>query len=124
MVATPTQAVSAAAGIRRQLCPRCRQGRIFRNSVYRGPLAMLDNCPACGLKYEREPGYFLGAMYVSYGLSIPPVILLILLIWKVIGWAYDVSVGAAFLAYLPVVPLVARFARVVWMYVDQGFDPR
>lgn len=120
----PTDTLSAMAGIRRQRCPRCRQGRIFRKPVYRAPLAMFDSCGVCGLKYEREPGYFLGAMYVSYGLSIPPVLLLILAIWKLSGWAYDVSIGAAFLAYLPFAPVVARFARVVWMYVDQGFDPR
>ncbi|MGO4884795.1 MAG: DUF983 domain-containing protein [Bryobacteraceae bacterium] len=120
----PVQAVSRAAGIRRQLCPRCRQGRIFSASVYRGPLAMLDRCAVCGLKFEREPGYFLGAMYISYGLSIAPVLLLVLLIWRLSGWSYDWSVAAAFVAYLPFVPPVTRFARVVWMYLDQGFDPR
>lgn len=40
---------------------------------------MFDNCPVCGLKFEREQGYFLGAMYVSYLVSIPPVLLLVLL---------------------------------------------
>jgi uncharacterized protein (DUF983 family) len=123
-VAERTQTVSATEGIRRMLCPRCRQGRIFRAPVYRSPLATLDNCPVCGLRYEREQGYFLGAMYVSYGLSIPPVLLLILLIWKLSGWPLDWSIGAAFVAYVPFAPLVARFARVVWMYVDQYFDPR
>jgi len=97
---------------------------MFRRPVYRAPLAMLDNCPVCGLKFEREQGYFLGAMYVSYALSIPPVLLLILLIWKLSGWPFDVSIGAAFIAYLPCAPVVTRFARVVWMYVDQHFDPR
>src|ERR1039458_9737031 len=47
-----------------------------------------------------------------------------LLIRMLSGWPYDVSIGAAFVAYLPFVPVVARFARVVWMYVDQSFDPR
>jgi hypothetical protein len=85
---------------------------------------MFDRCPVCALKFEREQGYFLGAMYVSYLLSIPPVVLLVLLIWKLTGRLSDVSIGAAFVAYLPLVPIVARFARVVWMYVDQAFDPR
>jgi len=85
---------------------------------------MLDDCPVCGLKFEREQGYFLGAMYVSYGLSIPPVLALILVIRKLSGWPFDWSIAAAFVAYLPCVPVVARFARVVWMYVDQRFDPR
>ena len=85
---------------------------------------MRDACPVCGLRFEREPGYFLGAMYVSYGLSIPPVLLLVLLIWKLTGWPYDICIGAAFVAYLPAVPVVARASRVVWMYIDQAFDPR
>jgi hypothetical protein len=85
---------------------------------------MRDNCPVCGLRFEREQGYFLGAMYVSYGLSIPPVLLLILLIGRLSGWPLDWSIGAAFVVYLPLAPAVARLARVIWMYVDQGFDPR
>jgi hypothetical protein len=85
---------------------------------------MFESCPVCGLKFEREPGYFVGAMYVSYGASIPPVLLLVALFWKLTGWPYDISIGAAFLAYLPFVPLVARLARVVWMYLDQAVDPR
>ena len=85
---------------------------------------MLESCPVCGLKFEREQGYFLGAMYVSYLVSIPPVGLLVMLIWKLTGRLTDVSIAAAFLAYLPFVPVVARFARIVWMYIDQAFDPR
>jgi uncharacterized protein (DUF983 family) len=123
-VATSTRAVSAAAGIVRQVCPRCREGRIFPRPVYRAPLTVFDTCSVCGLKYEREPGYFLGAMYVSYLASIPPVVLLVLAIWKINGRLTDVGLGVAFLAYLPFVPIVARLARVVWMYVDQAFDPR
>ena len=111
-------------GILHQQCPRCRRGRIFRAPVYRSPLGTFESCDVCGLRYEREPGYFLGAMYVSYLVSIPPVGLLLWIIWRLTGTLSDLSIGAAFLAYLPVVPVVARFARVVWMYVDQAFDPR
>ena len=85
---------------------------------------MFERCPSCGLKFEREQGYFLGAMYVSYGLSIPPVLLFSLLFWKLSPWPYDICIGAAFIAYLPFVPWVTRFARIVWMYIDQAVDPR
>ena len=85
---------------------------------------MYDACPACGLKYEREQGYFLGAMYVSYLISIPPVVLLVLAAWKLTGKLSDVAICVAFLAYLPFVPIVTRLSRVVWMYADQAFDPR
>ena len=36
---------------------------------------------------------------------------------------FDLAVVAAFVAYLPVVPLVTRAARVVWMHLDRHFDP-
>jgi uncharacterized protein (DUF983 family) len=48
----------------RARCPRCRQGRMFR-----GSLTMNDPCPVCGLIFQREEGYFLGAMYCSYVLA-------------------------------------------------------
>lgn len=42
-------------------CPRCLQGRIFC-----GLFQMNSKCPNCGLTFDREHGYFTGAMYVSY----------------------------------------------------------
>lgn len=80
-------------------------------------------CPVCGLKFEREPGYFLGAMYVSYALSIPPVLLLVLAFWRIVRWPYDLAILAAFVAYLPLVPFVSRLARVVWIHLDRTMDP-
>src|SRR6516165_11002909 len=53
------------AGLR-QRCPRCCRGQMFR-----GLLTMNERCPRCGLRFEREPGDYLGAMYFSYALSVP-----------------------------------------------------
>src|SRR4051812_24822754 len=66
--------ISTVEAIWEQRCPRCRDGRIFRASLWRGFLAMHDVCPVCGLKFDREPGYFLGAMYFSYLISLLPVL--------------------------------------------------
>ena len=85
---------------------------------------MHEKCLVCGLKFEREQGYFLGAMYFSYLISIPPVLVLLLLFWRFIPWRFEWVVVAAFVAYAPFVPLVTRYARVVWLYVDQHFDPQ
>ncbi|HKE27955.1 MAG TPA: DUF983 domain-containing protein [Bryobacteraceae bacterium] len=104
-------------------CPRCREGPLFRGPLWRGSLAMHACCSVCGLRYEREPGYFLGAMYFSYALSIPGVLVLILVIWRVSGWSYDVVIGAAVVAWLPFVPAVTRWARVLWIHFDRYIDP-
>jgi uncharacterized protein (DUF983 family) len=107
-----------------QRCPRCHQGPIFVRPLWRAPLMTHERCPVCGFKYEREPGYFLGAMYFSYILSIPPGLCLVLLIWRITGWQFDVVMFSAFLAYLPLVPAVSRWSRVLWLYLDQRFDPQ
>ena len=51
------------------------------------------------------------------------IILILLIIWRATGWEFDVAVGCTFLAYLPLTPVVSRWARVLWMYVDRRFDP-
>jgi uncharacterized protein (DUF983 family) len=52
-------------------CPNCGKGEVFekRKKLFEFPV-MKHACPECGYKFDREPGYFLGAMYVSYGLAV------------------------------------------------------
>lgn len=52
-------------------CPRCRRGKIFQHSAMSTSFSKMNaNCPHCDYKYEIEPGFFWGAMYVNYALSI------------------------------------------------------
>jgi len=51
--------------ILRARCPRCRVGPIFARWRFPGFGALHPMCPECGLLYQREQGYFLGAMYIS-----------------------------------------------------------
>ncbi len=107
----------------RGVCPRCREGAIYRRSLFRGWLDIYDRCPVCGLLFEREQGYYLGAMYVSYGLSMPIVGLLVFLIWLITRWRLDYVMVGAFVAYLPAVLPMVRFSRIVWIHIDQWLDP-
>ena len=93
--------VSAWAGIFHHLCPRCRTGRIFSTSIFRIFPRMHERCPACGLKFEREQGYFLGAMYFSYAIGTVAISLLALIVWALLRWDLPQSVGAGFLLFLP-----------------------
>jgi uncharacterized protein (DUF983 family) len=113
---------SAAHGIFLQLCPRCRSAKIFRRSVFLFP-AMHERCPACGLKFEREEGYFLGAMYIGYILALGTITVLALLLWWLFGWTFNKTVIAAVLLFLPLAPALTVMSRVSWIYLDQTFDP-
>lgn len=58
--------------ILRMKCPRCQEGQFFVSHTYDLKKAgeVLKECPNCGLKYSKEPGFYYGAMYVSYALAV------------------------------------------------------
>lgn len=84
---------------------------------------MWERCPTCGLKFEREPGYFLGAMYISYGLALITMLGLGLLLWALSGWSIMKITFWAILLFLPLAPTITLFSRVLWIYLDQAIDP-
>jgi len=101
----------------RQRCPVCLEGAMFS-----GPFKMAYRCPKCGHRFERETGFFQGAMYVSWALGVgmfaaiavassvflAPLISLPL--------AFAVAIGA----YLPIVPILFRYSRVIWAHINIG----
>ena len=46
-------------------CPCCGYGRLFKSAI-----RMHDRCSACGERFEREPGQWLGAVYINLGLTL------------------------------------------------------
>jgi len=118
-----TRKMIAWRAILHQLCPRCRVGRIFRPSSFLWLGKMHERCQVCELKFEREEGYFLGAMLIDYGLGLLLVAILSTLIWLFTRWSLDKTVLAAFLLFLPIVPALTRLGRVLWIYFDQAIDP-
>ncbi len=86
---------------------------------------MNERCPACGYKFEREPGYFTGAMYFSYALGILLIAAGVLLgkLLIVPSWPLHWILLAAWVAFLPLVPAVFRYSRVLFIHFDRYFDP-
>ena len=100
----------------RARCPRCLRGRMFR-----GSFAMNDPCPACGLVFQREEGYFLGAMYVSSALSMAAATPIYFALARLLpDWDGIALALAAFALYLPLTPAVFRYSRVLWVYLDRA----
>jgi uncharacterized protein (DUF983 family) len=113
---------SVITGVLRQLCPRCRSGKIFQKSILRGLPKLEERCRVCGLKFEREEGYFLGAMYISYALALITITLLTSLVW---AWDHRLfrDIAWAVILFVPLAPVLTMFSRVLWIYLDQAIDP-
>jgi uncharacterized protein (DUF983 family) len=84
---------------------------------------MYERCPVCELKFEREAGYFLGAMYISYILGVVCIAVFALLLWLITKLSLLKVVLLAMLLFLPLAIPLTLLARVLWIYVDQAIDP-
>lgn len=84
---------------------------------------MHDRCSHCGLRFNREPGYFLGAMYISYGIALVLISALAVVLWALTDWRIDRVAIWAIIFFLPSVPALTLLSRVLWIYLDQKIDP-
>jgi uncharacterized protein (DUF983 family) len=100
-------------------CPLCGQGKLFA-----GWLAMHKTCPHCGAVFEREPGFFLGSIYINYGLTALVVAIAYpLLLFN--GWVRETPLLIAAVAFTVAFPiLLFPWARSLWLGFDQWRDPR
>ncbi len=100
-------------------CPICGEGKLFRNL-----LVMHERCSHCQNQFEREPGFFLGSIYIDYGLTalVPAIAYPVLLFGYKLP---ETPLLIASLAYVLVFPLwFHRYARSLWAGFDQWRDPQ
>jgi phage FluMu protein Com len=102
-------------------CPRCRKGDIFTGNAYSFRLQKTNiNCPHCNLKFEREPGFFYVAMFVSYAMNVAEIITIgvasyvlgLPLIYENL-WYY---VGLILTGVLLLSPINYRYSRVILLH--------
>ena len=113
------QKISRLQAIWRLRCPRCLSGEVFE-SLWK----MRRTCPSCQLEYEREQGYFLGAMYISYGMALAlsvPMVLCLMVFWN---FSINEFLLVLLLTLALLSPLLLRYSRILWMHIDQFVDPR
>ena len=104
----------------KQRCPVCLRGKMFANRF-----RMNETCPVCGHRFEREQGFFQGAMYVSWVLGVAylgvlGVLAQLLLVPRIgIGWA----VACVVLVHMICIPAAFRYSRVIWAHLNIGTTP-
>ena len=83
---------------------------------------MNEKCSCCELVYEKEPGFFYGAMYVSYALMSGTFIIWFVsdLLWfHLSAPMLALFVGLTILLFFP---LAFRWARLIWLNFFFRFD--
>ena len=108
-------ALRRALGLR---CPRCGGAPLFT-----GLVRMQVRCPVCGLVFEREAGYFIGAIYINYGLTVGLAVAgyFALEAWLAPSAGRQVAVWGAFAVLFPLWSF--RYSKAFWLALDHLVDP-
>lgn len=112
------QRISAVKAVFSGRCPVCREGAMFS-----GPWHQLDflathkHCPVCNTEFEPEPGFFYGALYVSYSFNVATLVAVCLFLYVLFRpespWVY---IGATIGTTIVTIPFTSRMSRMLWMY--------
>jgi len=102
-------------------CARCGSGRLFRRWF-----AMVPDCPRCGLHFEREPGYWTGAL--AFNMILTGGLFAVVFVVMLVVTMPDPPVAAMLAVLVPIVvlgPIVAYpWSKTVWVAVDRAFLQR
>lgn len=86
------------------------------------PLDMPERCSACQLNFEPEPGFYFGAMFISYGLS--GLLFLATALTLVLGfdWSPNQAMIVVVIMGLLLFFRLLRLARAVWIHINVKFE--
>ena len=105
-------------------CPRCRKGNLFCKPFrISDPLCMPKRCEVCGQRTEPEPGFYFGAMFLSYmisGIILLGLALILIFYFRlgvVLTMTIIIMVSALFYIRL------MRFSRALWIHMMVSYDP-
>jgi uncharacterized protein (DUF983 family) len=96
-------------------CPKCGKGKLFK-----GLLSMHQKCPHCDMIFEREQGYYTGAMFVNWFFAV----FLITPLWVYMlfsGINFWLSVVLIAIILTLCVPMFFQFSRTLWLYFDYHY---
>lgn len=107
-------------------CPRCHTGPLFEHSNpynFNKLLAMPKNCPVCGQEYFLEPGFYFGAMYVSYGINVGVILPAAAVVYYTMDWGFAAILISLILLQLAIMPLVFRISRALYINLFVHYRP-
>lgn len=106
-------------------CASCRRGDMFKTPTfsYRQPFEMNPCCPKCGVDLEPEPGFYFGAMFISYAITVWPILGLMALFYWGIGWSRNLSFFISLLLTLVLFVYIFRVSRSMYLHMMVRYKP-
>ncbi|TAE46485.1 MAG: DUF983 domain-containing protein [Cytophagia bacterium] len=119
--------ISKQQAIFQEKCPRCREGKVFKYPILHSKfMVMNEYCEKCHQKFDIEPGFYFGAMYISYAFSTALFVGMSLAIFILLGqdtplWYYIVAIVTSNIVILP---FSFRYSRILMLHWFGGVSYR
>ena len=108
-------------------CPRCQNESMYldKNPLHFSKmLKMNEKCSHCGLKYQIEPSFFYGAMYVSYGLNVALGVAAFVISYLIFNSSIKTAFIAIIISNVVLFPFVLRWSRNIYINMFISFDKK
>ena len=106
-------------------CPKCHQGDffVFKNPYTTDFIKMHNKCLHCGELFNKEVGFYYGAMYVSYGVNIVLGVGLFFLMILLLNTTLLAYLFSFFGLVIVLFPWVMRISRLIYINIFVKYDP-
>lgn len=114
--------MTSLSALLRGKCPRCRTGNMFQYPISRISRfsQMHDTCPHCGVSLSPEPGFYQGAMYVSYAFIVALIVAVSIVLYTIGANSEATYIISIISLTVLLAPLNFRYSRIVYLYLFGG----
>ena len=108
-------------------CPRCQNESMYldKNPLHFSKLLeMNEKCSHCDLKYQIEPSFFYGAMYVSYGLNVALSIAAFVVSYVIFKTNLKIAFLSILISNIVLFPFVLRWARNIYINIFVTYEEK
>lgn len=108
-------------------CPVCHSGKMYvEDNPYKisKTLKMQERCSKCNVKFSKEPSFFYGAMYVSYGLGVALAVSAFIISYVFLGLDVDYTFASIILVLVILFPVILRMSRNIWSNLFFSYDKK
>jgi len=90
-----------------------------KGTLYTAKFAdMHPNCSNCGQTFEPEPGYYFGAMYVSFAINVGIFLVLLFILAQLVEEITTMMMLGLILAVVVgLLPIIFRISRAIWINI-------
>ena len=113
--------------ILKRKCPHCHEGDFFVSGSYNFKHLgkVHDSCSLCNEPFSKEPGFYYGAMYVSYGLGVAVFVAVFLLTYLLYptptAFEYILFIG---IAMVVLGPFLYSLSKIIWANLFMSYKKK